>query len=134
MSDIDAEVIQAVEEAIGQPQENERVKYLENGVGPNVRVAIAPNGYIWFSIGVDLISTQGYCDVLVARAIADMFNNAADERDRIEQEIQAQALLEKATNVIDMSKFRDEAVGQHVAAEHDQAVEDAAVAEARRYN
>jgi hypothetical protein len=130
----DNEVVQAVEDATGQPQENERVKYLEGGIGPNVRVAIAPNGYIWFSIGVDLISTQGYCDTQVARAIAEMFINAADERDRLELEIQAQALLAKASNVIDLNKFRDETFAQEVSREHDQAVEDAVVAEQRGYN
>lgn len=134
MTDVDNEVVQAVEEVSGQPQENERVKYLENGIGPNVRVAIAPNGYIWFSIGVDLISTQGYCDTSVARAIAEMFTNAADERDRLETEIQARALLEKATNVVDLAGFRDRVVEAEVVEDHDRAVEDAVISEVRGYN
>lgn len=134
MSDIDNEVSQSVEDVSGEPQENERVKYLENGIGPNVRVAIAPNGYIWFSIGVDLISTQGYCDTLVARAIAEMFVNAADERDRLEQEIQAQALLARATNVIDLNGIRDGVVERQVVQAHDEAIADAVAAEAQSYN
>lgn len=132
--DSENEVLDSIGAASGEPQQDERVEYLENGIGPNFRVAIAPNGYIWFSVGVDLISTQGYCDSLVARAMARMLTNAAEELDRINNEIEAQKMLSKATNVIDLGTFRQRDEEQILSDEHEAAVVDAVTAEARNYN
>lgn len=137
--DEDSGIQEAVDAAVGK---DERIEYLEDGVGPNFRVAIAPNGYIWFSLGVDLISTQGYCDGNVARAMAKMLEQAAKEHDRIMVELQAQELLKDATNVVDLSAVRqakgltdsDEEAALAVANDHEIAVDDATEAEARDFN
>lgn len=138
MSENDRPQDEAVEAAGYDVPEDERVEYLEDGVGPNFRVAIAPNGYIWFSVGVDLISSQGYCDAQVARAMARMLVNAADEHDKIIQEIEAQDMLKDATNVIDLTEAVEakdaEVVEADVVAEHDDAVEDAVEAEAKNFD
>lgn len=130
--DLDAEI----DAAVG----DEKIEYLEDGIGPNFRVAIAPNGYIWFSIGADLISTQGYCDAKVARAMARMLVSAADEHDKILAELGAQEELPMANNVIDLSAAREsratdeEKIAEEVAAAHDEAVDDAVVAEAHKFD
>lgn len=148
MSDFEDELREVVEEAVGNEDEKSHVEHLPDNIGPNFRVAIAPNGYIWLSLGFDVVSTQSYCDSSVARAMARMLNEAADEHDRIVQELENRTALEGAANVIEFPVAEDEdgevseiniesADGESAveeAAEHQEAVEDAVVAEAEGFN
>ena len=132
MSDNEVDLTARLTAAVGESKQN--VQYLEDGVGPNFRVALAPNGYIWFSVGVDLISSQGYCDSKVARAMANMLASVADEHDRVHAEIRAIEGLKSATNVIqlplglDSTQDVDDAAAREIAAEFEVAEDDAVVA------
>ena len=138
MDDNEIDLKARIEQAVGDPKKN--VEYLEDGIGPNFRVAIAPNGYIWFNVGVDLVSTQGYCDSKVARAMSRMLASVADEYDRIQTEVRAIEGLKNANNMIqlplglDSSGDIDAVVAREIAMEHEVAVDDAVVAAIQRFD
>lgn len=89
--------------AVGaEDTDEENVTRLPNNVGPNAHVAIAPNGYIRFTLGFDLMHTTAFCDASVARGIADMLYEAADAQEEIMEEIQSQEGLKNAANVVNI--------------------------------
>lgn len=64
-----------------------REDVLPESVAPNVALAIAPNGYIRAVFGYDLITTAFYCDGGAARVLAQHLIEAADEFDRVWEQI-----------------------------------------------
>ena len=138
MSDNEIDLSERIKQAVGDTKQN--VEYLEDGVGPNFRVALAPNGYIWGSVGVDLISSQFYCDSRVARAMSNMLAKVADEYDKVHAEIRAIAGLQEASNVIQLplglgdAQDTDEATAAEIVMEHEAALDDAVVAAEQKFD
>lgn len=89
-------------ERIPEADENSEVTHLPDNVGPNFHVSIAPNGYIRFSVGFDLMHASGFCDAEVARGMAEMLLNAAEAQEEVMEQITSQEDLAEASNVIEM--------------------------------
>lgn len=101
--------------------QNVREDVLPESVAPNVALAIAPNGYIRAVFGYDLITTSFYCDGNAARVLAQHLVEAADEFDRIWEQIRSAEIVPDAQYEI----FGDEDELPVEMIEHDEAVEDA---------
>lgn len=102
--------------------DNVREDVLPESIAPNVALAIAPNGYIRAVFGYDLITSSFYCDGPAARVLAQHLIEAADEFDRIWQQIRESTAVPEGQFALDFTD-EDEIPPEFVA--HDAAVEDA---------